>query len=164
MSSLAAEKVVSAQATGTTAQSETVATVEAVSGKSIGSISKLRITIDITTALVGTDPLLNLFFQRPIISGFAAATGADWADFHASVQFLDSHAAGTRRYVDIPLPEPQDVDGSLANRDLTPAQEALAARLTISGHWGDAIRIRSVLGGTITTGAVYDVHIQELAG
>lgn len=153
--------VISAAATGTSGKT-TGGTIEDVDGKKVSTIRAMRVTVQVTTALVGSSPTCNLYLQRPIVEDYAAGTEADWDDFFAFTQLTASHTAGTRRYVDIPLPSSQDVDGSLGNRDLTPAQEGLAARTLLSGHWGDAIRVRASLGGTVTTALVYDVDMIEL--
>ena len=127
----------------TTSGKTTAGTILRVGGKAISTIRRLRVTLEVTRAIIGTSPTLDIFLQRPIVEDFDEGVEPDWEDFFAFTQLDDNDAVGARFVVDLPLPSPQDVDGSLANQDRVPAQETLTARALLAGHWGDAIRVRT---------------------
>jgi hypothetical protein len=156
MSAFVEQKVVSARSTGTTAGTTTVATVGKVQGKGLDVIAWLRVRLNVTTAPVGTagQPTVDVYLERKV------GADPDWEDFY---HFPQVGASLIDRVVNLPLPGPQDVDGSLGSASRTVAVETLAADTLLAGPWGDQIRIREVLadGGasSIDTAAVYDVEM-----
>ncbi|CAB4166854.1 hypothetical protein UFOVP1383_29 [uncultured Caudovirales phage] len=151
------KKVVSAQSTGTAAATATVATVLQIAGVPLARVKELRARLNVTVAMGGDTPTLNVYLQRPVAEDPDPAIDADWEDFYA---FPQATNATLDKVVTLPLPHAQDVDASLATASRTRAIQALTADTVIGGHWSGPIRIRHVVtkgAGAITAGT-YDVE------
>lgn len=153
-----AEKVISAQNTGTAAGTTTPATVREVDGVLIERLEEFRVRLNVTQALIGDTPTLDIYLQRAVAGNPAAATDAHWEDFYHFPQVTTSLAD---RIANFPLPAPQDVDASLASYSRARAIETLAADTALGGHPCGPIRIRAVLatGGVISQAGIYDIEI-----
>lgn len=101
----------------------------------------------------GDHPTLDVYLQRALAP---SPTADDWQDFY---HFPQITSTATDREIVIPLPHPQDVDGSLGSASRAVVQETLAADTLIAGHWGEMIRIREVLTGDTTAAGVYSVYV-----
>ncbi len=150
---MAEEKVISAHDTGTTPGTATVATLYHVDDQPLINLDELRVRLNVTQALDGTTPTLDVYLQRAV--GVDPGDD-DWQDFYHFPQVTTSLVDVE---VALPLPAPQDADGSLASASDAVVQESLAADTLLAGHWGSAIRIREVIGGTPSQAAVYDVEM-----
>lgn len=148
---MAAETV--ARTSQDTAGTETVTTIDHIDGQPIVRMAHLAVRLEVTTAIDGTVPTLDIYLQRAT----QPSPGADdWDDFYHFPQQTD--AGANDLVVHLPLPNPQDVDGSLGSASHAVVQESLAADTLLSGHWGEQIRIREVVTGTDLTAAVYNLH------
>lgn len=142
------ETVISAHDTGTDAQTATVATVRKVADRPLANLRHLAARLEVTQALDGTNPTLDVYLEREV-------GGGDWEDIYHFPQVTTSTVD---KIVDLPLAR-SDADGSLATASRDVAVESLAADTLVGGHWGDRIRIREVIGGTVTQAAIYSVHM-----
>ena len=150
------EKVVSARTAGATGSSYTVATVQTIAGVNIGSFDEIGVYVAVTTNLAGTSPTMDLYLQKPIVAApnLTTDTDADWADFLAFTQIVDAAA-------DLWVPIPGEIVAA-ASKVNARTEAALTAGTLLAGHWLGPIRIREKMGGTITTPAVYNVHMVGL--
>lgn len=146
------EKVVDAHNTGTSAGTSTVATVQEVAGRSLDVMTELRARLNVTQALDGDTPTLDVYLQRKV------GAGDDWEDFYHFPQVTTSTVD---KVVTLPLPLAQDVDGSLGSMSRDQETESLAADTALAGHWSGPVRIREVLatGGSISQAAIYDIEM-----
>jgi hypothetical protein len=151
-----AETVIAARNTGTTPGSATPATVHEVDGRPLGLIDELRCRLNVTQALTGTVPTLNVYLQRAVAGDPDPTVAADWEDFYAFPQVTTSTVD---LVVSLPLPAAQDVDGTLTTASRARAVETLTADTLLAGHWAGPIRVREVLGGTPTQAAIYDLEL-----
>lgn len=141
-----------ARTSGAAAATATVDTLTEVGGQPVLGLARLSVRLEVTTAIVGTAPTLDIYLQRAT----QGSPGADdWDDFYHFPQQTDSGVADL--IVDLPLVR-ADADGSLGTASHAVVQEALAADTLLGGHWGEQIRIREVVGGTDLTAAVYNLH------
>lgn len=144
------EKVVDAHNTGTSAGTATVATVQNVGGRMLPAMAELRVRLNVTQAMTGTSPTLDIYLQRKV------GAGDDWEDFYAFPQVTTSTVD---KVVTLPLPLAQDVDGSLGSMSRDQGVESLTADTALAGHWAGPIRVREVIGGTVTQAAIYDIEM-----
>lgn len=149
---MASETVVSAR-TSATSGTTTVVTVTRVDDMPLRRLSRLLVRMNVTQAMAGTTPTMDIYLQRAL----APSPGAsDWEDFYHFPQVTTSL---TDRVLTLPLPEAQDADASLATYSRARAIETLAADTCLGGYWGDQIRIREVIGGTVSTAAIYSIYM-----
>ena len=115
-------------------------------------VTSLSVRLEVTTAIIGTAPVCDIYIQRATQSD---PGDDDWDDWYAFPQFNTSTVDFV---VHGPLPIPRDVDGTLGSASHAVVQETLAADTLLAGAIGRQIRIREKVGGTGLTAAVYNVH------
>lgn len=152
--SIRREKVLSAQTSAATGTNRR-ATVEEVDGFPIGAFEELIVYLDVNTALAGTAPTMDIYLQRAVVANPDEAVDGDWEDL---LHFPQLVAATAEHVAYLPVALSLS-DPDLASATRTRQAQAIAADSAKSGHWGDRIRIMEVMGGTVTTPAVYDVTI-----
>lgn len=102
------------------------------------------------------DATLDLYLQRALTDTPEIDTDADWEDLYAFPQLT---TALFERVIDLPLPQPADVDGSLGSAGRARTGAALTPGLIRSGHWGDRIRVVEKVGGNAASPGTYDLTL-----
>jgi hypothetical protein len=135
----------------------TVVTVGEIGGDSPILFDELWAYLQITTAIAGTVPTLDVFLQRALVPNPNPATNNHWQDL-----FHFPQVAATGEHVAV-LPVKQEAGSSVAaDGSRSRLNEGEAADANTLGHWGDQIRIREVVTGTITAG-VYSLHLTGIS-
>ena len=132
-----------------------VATLLTLGGRALNEFKELLIYLNVTTALAGTTPTMDLYLQRAVVPNPVAATDAHWDDLYAFPQVI---TALIERIVHLPVSAAVVVSAATAHA-LTRQMAGMVADSAKLGHWGDRIRIVEKMGGTVTTAAVYSIHI-----
>lgn len=154
------ETVVAAR-TSALSGTATVATVTTIQGEGLESFDELLVYIVSSQSLVGTAPTMDLYLQRAVVPDPNPATDAHWADFFAFLQFTTS--AGL--HVTLPVSPTGASGGNTATaQDVARTESSMAARGVFYGHWGDRIRIREKMGGTVTQAMIYSIHMTGRIG
>ncbi|KKL08409.1 hypothetical protein LCGC14_2576160 [marine sediment metagenome] len=148
------EKVISAR-TSATSGTSTPKTVTEVDSVPLDEFEELLIDLNITTALVGTTPTMDIYLQRGLVPNPDPATDADWEDIYAFLQIATSLV---RHVTHLPLQRGEAVETATGHSHMR-TLEALTADSVRIGYWGDQLRIREKMGGTVTTEAVYDLSV-----
>ena len=137
----------------------TLATLKTIAGIPIDLFDELILYKAITTALVGTAPTLDIYFQSSPVAAPDPAVDAHWDDFAKFIQ--STQATGLAAHI---LPLVAGVMAAAASSTVAMShvrgaeQAGFVAGNQFPYHWGDQLRIREVEGGTVTTHAVYSIH------
>ncbi len=147
------EKVVDAR-TSATSGTAVVATVLLLDGRALDEFEQLHVYVQVTTALIGTTPTMDIYLQRAVVPNPDPANDAHWDDYFA----LDQITTNLLEEV-ITLPVQQIAAGaeSVSIQGHVRITAALGERVLRVGHWGDRLRIVEKIGGTVTTQAIYNI-------
>ena len=148
------EKVISAK-TSATSGTSTPRIVESVNNVPLDEFEELLIYLNVTTALIGTAPTMDIYLQRAIAPNPAVATDADWEDIYAFPQVV---AALVEHITHLPVQRGEAPETATGHSHVRTLDTLIADSVRV-GHWGDQIRIREKIGGVVTTEAVYDLSI-----
>ena len=143
--------------TSATSGTATVVTVYTIGTPAapLSLFDELTVYLDVTTALAGTTPTMNLYLQRAIRPNADPATDADWEDFYASLQVT----TGIVQHV-VTLPSYLASAPAVAPNAVTHTRslDTMTADSLRQGHQGHGLRIREKIGGTVTQAAVYSIY------
>lgn len=120
-------------------------------------VMRFLFSVQTNSAGAGT---LDTYIQRPVV-GLTQPDGtvdADWDDYIALPQLAKQTARDV--IVRMPLPGPQDVDGSLASWGRARAIATLTADTILHGDFGDALRVVEKIGGAaLSVAGVYTIQL-----
>jgi len=154
----AREAVISAR-TCANSGTATVVTPATVDGVGLDLFDELVAFLDVTTAFVGgTSPTMDIYLQRAVRPNADPTVDADWEDLYHFTQVV---SATLQRLVGLPAvktvtAEPGATQGHARTLD------TLAAESGLPGHWGDKLRVREKIGGTVGTACVYSLYFTGL--
>ena len=141
-----------ARTSSTVAGVGTVATVIDIAAQPVSRMKKISVRLEVTTAIGGTNPTLDIYLQRSTQPDPGAD---DWDDIYHFPQQTD---AGVSDYV-VDIPAEAERGNILRFAGHNVVQERIPPDHLLTGFWGNQIRIREVLTGTNLTAAVYNIHL-----
>lgn len=147
------EKVVSAE-TSATSGTRTVKTVTHLGGRALDEFDELEIYIEATQNLAGSSPTLDMFYQKAIRPSPDPADADDWTDYATHTQF----GGGANNIIRLPHSMSSGVP-HVASMTRNKENEVQVAGSIVTGHWGDRLRIREKMGGTVTTPMIYNIYM-----
>lgn len=150
------ETVINALTSQAAAGSTVVGTIESIDGVPILAFDEIRAELEVTTALTGTGPGMEIHLVR-LRAGKTnpnSTTVADWSGLATFDQ--TTPATGPLEHVLPRSPEVAagEIAAAQADPDAMPA--AGAAR---GGHWGDVLGVIEEIAGTGLTAGVYSLHL-----
>lgn len=136
---------------GTTA----VGTFDSINGVPIDLFDELLVYMDVTQALSGSSPTMDIYLQRAVVPNPDPTNDNHWDDLAAFPQITTS----TAQYI-LPMPATFISGSATANNvPLARFEASLSSGALRVGHWGNYIRIVEKMGGTVTQAAVYSIHV-----
>lgn len=128
-----------------------------IDGIPLDLFSELMFYLEETTDLAGTAPTVNVYVQRAIRPNAAPSVAGDWEDYYAFPVINTSPAL--KMMVQMPAIKTGSATQS-GSTGYARTVQGLSVSTVEFGHWGEALRIVEVTGGTaITTGCVYNIHV-----
>ena len=127
---------------------------ESIDGKAVDGLESLLVYLDVNTKPEGTSPTLDIRLQRAVVPNPDVDTDAHWDTFLAFSRVTDS-ATVEKVMVAGNLP-PTYIASQIdfeENRDTATAERSRV------GSFGDVIRVVEAMGGTVTTAAVWSLHV-----
>lgn len=151
------ETVVDDRTSGTTGTA-TVATVTEIGGLELQHFDEIMAHIKTSVSLAGTTPTMDIYFQIAVVPSPDATVDAHWDDYARFTQVTAS--ADEILVLGSGPPTGAANPGSTGDVSHTRgvSQGGFTQGVAFAFHFGDRIRIREVMGGTVTTAAVYDIH------
>jgi hypothetical protein len=143
--------------TSATSGTATVVTADNVDGIALDLFDELVAYLD-ATALAGTAPTMDVYLQRAIRTNADPTVDSDWEDFYHFPQVTTS---AVLLVVNIPAVKTVGSD-ALTTAGHARVLEALAADSLRPGHWGDKLRVREKMGGTVTTPSTWSLYLTGL--
>ncbi len=153
---VAFETWISARTSAASGQTTTVVTVAKINTMSLWDVDELLVYLQVTTALTGTTPTMDIYLQRPVVPNADPATAANWDDLY---HFTQVQTSLNEEVTVLPIPRQSSATVSTTGDiGATRSLQTLAGDTAKNGHWGDRLRIVEVMGGTITQNAIYNLH------
>ncbi|KKL99726.1 hypothetical protein LCGC14_1811510, partial [marine sediment metagenome] len=142
---------------GRTSASSGTAKVSAhrsIGGHAIDGFESVLAYLDVNTKPEGTSPTLDIRLQRAVVPNPDEDTDAHWDTFLAFSQVTDSAAVEK-----VAIASSMAITFIGSQIDFEENRDAATAERTRPGPWGDVIRVVEAMGGTVTTAAVWSLHI-----
>jgi hypothetical protein len=144
-------------ATSGTATVPAGASIQTIDGIQLDFFEDLVAYLD-ATGLAGTAPTMDVYLQRALRPNADPAVDADWEDFYHFPQVTTS---AVLLAVTFPLVKTVANDAPTAQGH-TRVLEAIAADAGRPSHWGDALRVREKMGGTVTTPSTWSLYLMGM--
>src|SRR5207249_1712531 len=123
---------------------------------SLWDCDELLVYLQVTQAMTGTSPTMDIYLERPVVPNADPANSAHWDDLY---HFTQVGTSANEEVTVLPIPRQSSATVSTTGDiGATRGVQALAADTAKNGHWGDRLRIAEVMGGTITQQAIYSLH------
>lgn len=152
------ETVVAAR-TSATSGTATVDTIFEIGAMALLEFDELLINIVSSQSLAGTTPTMDIYLQRAIHPTADPAISTHWQDIVAFPQIT----AGVDELAHLPVyAVPSAATSQMVDVSRAREEGSISGDRANFGHWGDRIRIREKMGGTVTTSCIYSIHMTGL--
>ena len=150
------ETIVAARTSAVSGES-VVTTIQDINNAELQYFDNLLVYLQVTQALQGTLPTLNLYLQQAVVPNPDPANNAHWSDLYAFPQITTE----TKEWL---IPLPQTHASSATTRTAPVGYDRTHATLSadelrIGEGPYDHLRLVEKLGGTVTQAAIYSLHV-----
>lgn len=143
----------------TAAATVTVVTVMDIEGKALMLFRELIVRMEVTRAMTGSSPTMDVYLQRAIRPDPDATDDNDWEDWLHFPQ-VTTAAMDKVAYAPAALPAATTAHNmELRNGIRDQAVESMGDNRLVAGHWGDRLRVREKITGTVTQAAQWHLHL-----
>lgn|SRR5574341_236115 len=155
---VAYETIVTDRTSAASGTTTTLATVTAVDEVPLELFDELVIHLKSSQPLAGGGSLIILF-QQAVVPNPDPTNSAHWDDYAR----FDT-AAGLDSVLNLSVKARGQVSGAagVSTNHVRAVESGLASGQAYTNHWGDRLRIREFMSGTITQNAIYSIHVKGI--